>query len=346
MPGDPAQPPLPRRRGAALVCLLAVATLALGGCESIMVMTGARMRLDGIPLQAIAASMPGNGGIAPGGKATLSVVATATDGRVLATAGAGGGKVLLDSYHFDASVVKVNTDGVVTLPADPHLSEGLVPHVRITAKGQAAPVADLDIPVRYDVAFAGIYRGRGGSDGMNGFDGMSGSDGSSGSFDPDNPSAGGNGSDGTDGSDGGDGGAGGRGPDVHVAIALVAGDHPLLRVRASESGKNHDFIVDPDGGSLAITASGGPGGQGGRGGQGGAGGSGGSGGSGTGSPGMSGRDGRNGDDGPGGPAGTLTVAIDPAAAPYVDRFLFKNLDGDGRPGPAPVVMTAPVPSPW
>ena len=346
MPANTSQPNVPRRRRAALACLFAVATLALGGCESIMVMTGARMRLDGVPLQAIAASMPGNGGIAPGGKATLSVVATATDGRVLATAGAGGGKVLLDSYHFDASVVKVNADGVVTLPADPHLSEGQTPHVRITAMGQTAPVADLDIPVRYDVAFAGSYRGSDGSDGMSGFDGTDGMAGSMGSFDPDNPSSGGNGGNGGDGTDGSDGGAGGRGPDVHVAIALVAGAHPLLHVRASASGKDQDFIVDPDGGSLTITASGGYGGQGGRGGQGGSGGTGGSGGSGSGSPGTPGSDGRNGQDGPGGPAGTITVAIDPAAAPFLDRFQFKNVTGDNRPGAAPVVTTVPVASPW
>ncbi len=346
MPGNPAPSHLLRHRRAALVVLFAVATLALGGCESIMVMTGARMRLDGIPLQAIAASMPGNGGIAPGGKATLSVVATATDGRTLATVGTGDGKVLLDSYHFDASVVKVDADGVVTLPADPHLSEGRTPHVRITAIGQAAPVADLDIPVRYDVAFAGSYRGSDGFDGTDGFDGMAGSMGSMGSFDPDNPSAGGDGGNGTNGSDGGDGSAGGPGPDVHVAIALVAGAHPLLHVRASAAGKDQDFIVDPDGGSLTITASGGYGGRGGRGGQGGAGGSGGSGGSGSGNSGMSGSDGRNGQDGPGGPAGTITVAIDPAAAPYLDRFHFRNMTGDNRPGPAPVVTTMPVASPW
>ena len=346
MPGHPAQPHVPRRRGAALVCLLAFATLALGGCESIMVMTGARMRLDGVPLQAIAASMPGNGGIAPGGKATLSIVATTPDGRTLATVGTGDGKVLLDSYRFDARVVKVNADGVVTLPADPHLSESLTPHVRITAIGQATPVADLDIPVRYDVAFAGSYRGTDGFNGSDGFDGMAGSMSSMGSFDPNNPSAGGDGGDGgdgTNGTNGGDGDNGGSGPAVHVAIALVAGARQLLHVRANASGKDQDFIVDPDGGSLTITASGGYGGQGGRGG---AGGAGGSGGSGTGNPGRPGSDGRSGQDGFPGTAGTITVTIDPAAAPYLDRFRFKNVDGSGRPGPAPVITTAPVASPW
>ena len=340
MPRHLAPPSMPRRRRVAIVGLLAFATLALGGCESIMVMTGARMRLDGIPLQSIAASMPGNGGIAPGGKATLSVVATTTDGRTLATVGTGDGKVLLDAYRFDASVVEVDADGVVTLPADPHLSEGRTPHVRITAIGQTAPVADLDIPVRYDIAFSGTYRGPDGFSGSDGFDGTDGSMGGMGSFDPDSPSAGGDGGNGTDGTHGGDGGAGGRGPDVHVTIALVPGDHPLLHVRASESGKNHDFIVDPDGGSLTITGSGGDGGPGGRGGRGG------SGGSGTGLPGVPGNDGLDGQRGPGGPAGTVTVAIDPAASPYLDRFHFKNVTGDNWPGPAPVITTTPVASPW
>ena len=335
-----------RRRGAALVAVLAVATVALSGCESIRVMTGARMRLDGVPLQALAASMPGNGGIAPGGKSTLSVVATTTDGRTLASAGAAGGKVLLDSYRFEASVVKVNADGVVTLPADPHLSEGRTPHVRFTAAGRAAPVADLDIPVRYDVAFAGTYRGRDGLDGTDGLDGMPGAPGLMGSFDPNSPSAGGDGSDGGNGTDGSNGGDGGPGPAVHVIIVLAPGAHPLLRVRASVSGQDHDFIVDPAGGSLTLTASGGQGGRKGRGGKGGLGGSGGSGGSGSGASGRSGRDGFDGHDGSGGPAGTLTVTIDPAAAPWLADFHFKNVDGDGRAGPAPVVTTAPVALAW
>ena len=329
------------RPRAALVAVLAIAAVALSGCESILVMTGARMRLDGVPLQAIAASMPGNGGIAPGGKATLSVVATTTDGRTLASAGAAGGKVLLDSYHFDASVVKVSADGVVKLPANPHLSEGRTPHVRITAAGRAAPVAELDIPVRYDVAFARNYHGFDGTNGTDGIDGLPGTPGSMGSFDPDSPSAGGDGGDGGNGSDGGDGGDGGPGPDVHVAIALAAGAHPLLHVRVSASGKDRDFIIDPAGGSLTITVSAGQGGRKGSGGTGGGGGSGGAGGSGSGASGRDGRDGLDGHDGLDGAPGSITVAIDPAAAPWLGDFHFKNVDG-----PAPVITTAPVTLAW
>jgi hypothetical protein len=328
-----------------MVLVLGLCALALSGCESIMVMTGARMRLDGVPLQSIAASMPGNGGIAPGGKATLSVVTTTTDGRTLASVGTGDGKVLLDSYRFDASVVKVNADGVVTLPADPHLSEGRTPHVRITAAGQTTPVADLDIPVRYDVAFAGTCAGRDGADGRNGYDGADGSAGSMGSSDPANPSSGGNGGNGGPGEDGEDGGPGGAGPDVHVAIALAPGAHPLLHVRASQPGRDQDFIVDPDGGSLALTVRGGHGGQGGRAGSGGQGGAGGDG-QPPGTSGMPGLDGWAGHDGSAGAAGHVAIDVDPAAAPYLDRIRVTNQSGDGRPGPAPVVTVKPVPSPW
>jgi hypothetical protein len=309
------------------------------------VLTGQRMRLNDVPLQAITASMPGNGGIAPGGKAKLSVVATATDGRTLATVGTGDGKVLLDSYAFDDTLVSVNADGVVRLPADPHLSEGRTPHVRIHAIGQPTPEFDLDIPVRYDVPYAATYSGRTGADGFIGMAGMDGASGGTGSYDPDNPSPGGNGSDGSDGTDGNSGFDGGKGPAVHVTIALAPGGHPLLRVRASESGHDHDFIVDPTGGSLALTVRGGAGGAGGRGGAGGQGGSGG-GGLNPGSSGSSGRAGSDGSPGNGGPAGSVSVAVDPAAAPYLDRFHVSNVDGNGKPGPAPVITVGPVASPW
>ena len=328
-----------------MALVLALTALALSGCESIMVMTGARMRLDGVPLQAIAASMPGNGGLAPGAKASLSIVATTTDGRTLATAGTGDGKVLLDSYVYDASIVTVNAKGIVKLPADPRVSEGRTPHVRIHAVGQAAPVADLDIPVRYDVAFAATYAGADGMDGRNGSNGNDGADGSSGNADLTNPSAGGSGGDGGAGMNGEDGDPGAAGPDVQVAIALAPGAHPLLRVRASASGQDHFFLVDPDGGSLAIAVRGGHGGRGGSAGQGGRGGSGGDG-SPPGIPGIPGFDGFAGHDAPGGAAGHVAIAVDPAAAGYLDRVHVTNQDGDGRNGPEPVITVGPVASPW
>ena len=336
------------RRRAALAVLLASTAFALSGCESLMVMTGMRLRLDGVPLQSIEATLPGTGGLAPGGSARLDVVATTTDGRTLATVGTGDGKVLGDSYVYEASLATVDEDGVVRLPADPRLTEGRIPHVHLHAAGQATPVADIDIPIRYDVPYAATFAGSAGTNGFDGNPGLDGSAGSSGSSDPDNPSAGGDGEDGGDGGDGDNGGDGGPAPDVHVTIALAPGradTHPLLRVRVSAPGDDRFFIVDPDGGSLAVTVSGGAAG---RAGSGGRGGSGGSGGSGT-PPGTSGNPGRSGWDGrPGqaGAAGRVTIAVDPAASPYLDRIHVRNTDGDGLPGPPPTVVAAPVPAPW
>ena len=338
---DTGESPKIRRRAALAAVAVASTAMALSGCESLMVMTGARMRLDGVPLQALAASMPGNGGISPGAVARLSVVATTTDGRTLASAGSGDGKVLLDSYRYDGSVVMVDKDGVVSLPADPHLSEGRTPHVRITAIGQPTPVADLDIPVRYDVAYAATYTGSDGMSGADGVDGRAGSPGSMGSFDPNSPSTGSDGGNGSSGSDGLDGFGGGDGPAVDVTIVKAPGAHPLLHVRANESGRHHDYIVDPEGGSLAITVSAGHGGAGGHGGRGGSGGAGGSGGSGSGMAGSSGSDGRAGQAGFEGAAGSISVTVDPAAAPWLDSFHVVNVAG-----PAPVVTIVPVAAPW
>lgn len=332
-------------RRAGLAALLGLMAFALGGCETLMVATGMRMRLDGIPLQSITASLDGTTALAPGGKAPLSIIATTTDGRALATVGTGDGKVLADSYRFEASVAAVSAGGVVSLPDDPRLVEGRTPHVRITAAGTTAPVADLDIPVRYDVPFAATYAGADGMDGTSGFDGNAGSDGSMGSIDPNSPSAGGDGGNGTDGADGGDGQPGEPGPGVQVWVALEAGAHPLLRVRASEAGRDHFFLVDPRGGSLAIAVRGGAGGAGGGGGTGGRAGSGGSG-QPSGSSGRPGHDGWNGRPGPGGPAGHVTMTVDPAAAAWLERLHITSVDGDGRAGSAPAITIAPVASPW
>ena len=337
-----------QRRRVALVILLAGAAFALSGCESLMVMTGARIRLDGVPLQSISATLPGSGGLAPGGSARLAIVATTTDGRTLATVGTGDGKVLGDSYVYEGGVVTVDEDGVVRLPDDPRLSEGRTPHVHLHAANQATPVADIDIPIRYDVPYAATLAGVDGTHGFDGSPGLDGSPGNMGSFDPDNPSAGGNGGNGGDGGDGDNGGDGSPGPDIHVTIALAPGSaetHPLLRVRVSASGHDRFFIVDPDGGSLALAVSGGAAGRAGSGGRGGAGGSGGPG-MPPGMPGLSGRNGWDGHAGQAGNAGSVTMAVDPAAARYLDRFHIRNTNGDGLPGPPPTVMVAPVASPW
>ena len=241
--------------------------------------------------------------------------------------------------------MQVDRKGVVCLPADPRISDGRVPHVHISALGHPDAVTDLDIPVRYDVAFAAHFSGRAGSPGMDGINGSDGMAGSSGSIDLTNPSAGGNGSDGSDGGDGSNGGDGEPGQAVHVWVTLRPGPRPLLQVRAASSAHGELFLVDPAGGTLSIDANGGQGGRGGSGGRGGRGGSGG-----TGFPnGFAGHDGRNGFDGHpgnGGAAGTIVVTVDPQAQPFLNRIHLSNRSGAGAPGPAPQVQVETVPPQW
>ena len=62
--------------------------------------------------------------------------------------------------------------------------------------------------------------------------------------------------------------------------------------------------------------------------------------------GFAGLDGIDGFPGNGGPAGSVAIAVDAAAARYLDRVHVENLDGDGRPGPPPPVTIAAVAPPW
>ena len=315
------------------------------GCESIEVGLGFRTRLDKLPVTALSAALSPGPALGPGMSAKLVITATVND-KPLATVGAGQGTVLFDSFTYEARIASVTKDGVVSLPADPRLSDGLMPHLRIVPIGHPGIAAELDVPVRYDLRFVADFSGRPGSHGSSGFDGLSGSDGSSGSVDASgNMGPGGNGTDGGNGSDGSDGGPGQRGPDVQVWVTLRNGAQPLLQVRATGSGREQLFLVDPAGGALEVDANGGPGGSGGSGGRGGRGGSGGSGFP----PGISGQSGRDGFDGhPGAPgaAGTITAYIDPAAEPYANRLHWSNHDGAGRPGASPQITLQPVPAIW
>ncbi len=337
----------PLNRGARAMCMLALigGLLELGGCGSIEVALGLRMRLDKIPVTSVSASLSPDPGLAPGQSGRLILIASTADGKEYVSAGAGHGKVLLDSYTLTATIAQVSKRGKVTLSADPRVSEGLIPHVHAIVNGHSDVVADLDIPVRYDIAFAGHFSGHAGLDGLNGLDGQMGSSGSDGSTDPNNPSAGGNGGNGGDGEDGKDGGSGQPGQSVHVWITLRAGSQPLLQVRAASKSLQQLFLIDPKGGSLLIDANGGAGGSGGRGGTGGQGGSGG-----VGSPpgfsGSRGQDGRNGWDGTPGAAGKIQVSIDPAAQPYLDHFTFVNKSGGGVAGVPAAITVEPVSALW
>jgi hypothetical protein len=318
------------------LAVYALAVVTLSGCGSVGVLLGLRTRLDKIPITAMSATLSPDPVLAPGKAGRLVVTATTADGTRYVTVGPGHGKVLFDSFTFDANIVVVKKNGKVTLPADPRLSDGQMPHIKVTAIGHPDVVAELDVPVRYDIAFKGHFSGKAGFPGTSGFDGIAGSSGSNGSIDLNNPSPGGNGSDGTNGGDGGNGGDGEPGQDVHVWITLRAGSPQLLQIRAASSIHEQFFLVDPHGGSLAIDANGGPGGKGGSGGRGGAGGSGGFG-TPNGFSGNAGRDGFDGHPGLDGKPGAIDVSVDPQAQPYLNVLKFS---------PPAKVQVESVPSLW
>ncbi len=340
-------------RRAGLAALGLSAALLLAGCTAIKVKLGMRTHLDKLPVTTIEASLPMGSAIAPGATSPLVVTFTDSTGKTWVTEGKGKGKILWSDLTVTPSVVTVNKKGVLRLAADPRKSDGKTAHVEVTVPSHPDLKAELDIPVRYDVAFVANFNGANGSDGMNGMDGtdgLSGSSGLPGSCDPNSSTAGGDGGNGTNGSDGGNGSAGddgSNGPAVQVMIALQAGAHPLLQAVVSSQGrKDRHFLVDPQGGSLNITSNGGAGGSGGRGGKGGRGGAGGSGGFGcpSGSSGMSGSDGHDGmagSDGSAGRAGTIAITYDPAVQPYLAAIKTSN-----RGGPAPVYQEAAVAPLW
>jgi hypothetical protein len=327
------------------VGLFFVALATLAGCSSIEVGLGLRMRLDKVPVTAVSASLSPDPGLSPGKPKRLIITATTSDTKQLVTVGPGHGKVLFDSFTFVATTVTVSKKGVVSLPADPRLSEGATPHILISVVGHPDVTTDLSIPIRYDVAFVANFAGKPGFKGLDGADGLAGSSGTDGSSDLTNPSAGGRGSDGSNGEDGRDGDFGEPGEAVHVWMMLKNGDHPLLQVRAASKTHTQLFLIDPNGGSLTVNASGGAGGAGGSGGRGGQGGSGGNGFP----PGFSGQNGRDGSDGhPGadGAGGTILVSVDAQAQPYLNKLQLINKTGGGVPGPKPEIRVEPVAPIW
>ncbi|HEX3397212.1 MAG TPA: hypothetical protein VHS76_10965 [Steroidobacteraceae bacterium] len=291
--------------------------------------------------------------LAPGHSARLVIVATTEDGRRFVTVGAGHGNVLFDSFTYAPGVVQMNKPGIVSMPADPRVSEGQTAHLRVTPIGHPDVVADLEIPVRYDIAYQANFSGSDGFPGIDGFpgtDGMSGSDGALPVVDPSTgtagtPGPGGNGSDGGNGTDGGNGGDGSPGGAAHIWMRLTSDKNPLLQIKAVGNGHEFLYLVDPNGGSLKVLANGGRGGRGGSGGRAGRGGTGG-----VGFPsGQNGLDGRSGFDGrPGndGAAGTITVSADPNAQMYLANLHLSNSRGDGRPGPAPTILIESVQALW
>lgn len=322
-----------------------LALLLLAGCGSIGVALGTRVRLAQLPVTTVSASLYPQPALSPGKCGQLIIVAAAADGRKWTTVGPGHGTVLFDSFLFNATVAQVSSSGVVSMPSDPRLSEGKEALVHIIVVGHPEVATDLNVPLRYDTAFAADFSGKPGLDGIDGIDGLPGLDGASGSIDPSSPSEGGHGSDGSNGSDGTNGSDGQPGESVHLWIALEPGSRGFLQVRAASATREQLFLIDPNGGSLSVNTSGGPGGRAGRGGKGGRGGSGG-GGFPRGAAGNYGMDGHEGIPGSDGVPGKILVSIDPAARQYLDRFHLSNRYGSGTTGATPIVRTEPVPPIW
>jgi hypothetical protein len=294
-----------------------------------------------LPVTSMEVTQYKNPGVGPGEKKSLIVTFTQPDGTVLVTAGKGKGKVLWKDLNVTATVVSVNKSGVLTLPRDPRVSDGKTGHVVVTVPSHPGLTGELDIPLRYNYAFASSYAGSDGSKGMDGTAGLDGSSGSMGSMDPNNPSPGGDGGNGTNGSDGSNGGDGSDGPAVQVQVALRSGAHPLLQVGVISAGhKERYYLVDPQGGSLTVASAGGSGGKGGSGGRGGAAGSGGIG-TPNGMSGMAGSNGSDGRDGSDGSGGSITVTFDPTVQPYLAAIRTSNPGG-----PKPVFKQAPVAALW
>ncbi len=323
------------------------------GCTAVRVKLGMRVHLDKLPVTAMEASLPMGPAIVPGETSPLVVTFTDSSGKVWVTEGKGKGKIPWSDLTVTPSVVTVNKKGVLRLAHDPRKSDGKSGQAEISVPSHPDLHASLTIPVRYDYPFAASFSGdtgMSGTDGTNGTDGTSGTSGSIGSCLPDNNVAGGdggNGSDGTNGGNGGDGGAGGDAPAVKVTITLRAGVDPLLQAVVSAPGrKDRHFLVDPQGGSLSITAYGGAGGSGGKGGRGGKGGAGGSGGFGcpngsSGRSGSDGNDGMSGSDGRRGSDGAITIVYDPAVKPFLAAIKTPN-----KSAPTPVYEESPVAPLW
>jgi hypothetical protein len=330
----------------------------LVGCSAVAEFLGLRIRLDKIPVTAVSASLVDKRGapvvaLGPGQSGRLVLIATAQDGKQYPSVGAGHGKVAVNNYSIAATIVTVSKRGSVSLSPDPRVSEGKVAHLHIVPVAHSEVATDLDIPVRYDIAFSGDFSGADGTNGMDGtdgIDGVAGTDGTPATTDPVTgvitpQGPGGNGADGSNGGDGSNGSDGSPGQSVHIWVRMESGSKSLLQVKVIGGARQSLYLVDPNGGSLKITADGG---RGGRGGQGGRGGHGGSGGIGfpSGFPGLDGHPGSDGRPGFGGAAGTISISVDPAAQPFLKCITWSNHSGDGLPGPSPTITVEPVAPLW
>jgi hypothetical protein len=122
--------------------LVATFSFCLTGCAALQVhVFHTKVYLNKVPATSMAVSLPKGPGMAPGDKLPLVATFTTADGKVFVSEGAGHGKILWQDLNVSATVASVNNKGVLSLPSDPRVSEGKLPHVIITAR--AIPTSKL-----------------------------------------------------------------------------------------------------------------------------------------------------------------------------------------------------------
>jgi hypothetical protein len=252
---------------------------------------GMRMNVAKLPVNQMEVHLNKAQGVGPGQKASLVVTFAGPNGHTWATEGAGRGAIMWEALTITSTVVAYNNDGTVSLPLDPRLSDGKTGHVVVTLAFNPALRAEADIPTRYDQAWYADFNGGSGSSGSH-VPGLR------------------------------DGLSGGNAPDVTIRLVMhpVAnpGDRRLIEAEVEpEYGQETFYLIDPDGGSLSVSANGGPGGAGVS-----------SDSAGVDREGIAvtGR-GLSGSDGPRGRGGKITVIFDPAVGAYLSVLQLSNLGG-------------------
>ena len=264
--------------------------------------------------------------VCPGAEIPLIVTAQIPDDKTMVSEGAGKGDVSLRSFQFFTTAGEVSRDGILRLNMSPDKVIGGSVRVNVEIIGHPDVVVENTLPVEFSCAYVSDFRGE---DGHTGETGKPGSDGGKGRDAEGAP--GGHGQSGAAASPGGHGSHGGNAPDVERDVSVIKQPQrgtSLLNVigKNSKGGYGH-WIIDPNGGSLAVSATGGAGGDGGKGGVGGKGGDGGEG-TPPGNSGDGGGGGNGGNGGNGGDGGSITVRYTPDATPYLELLHFETRGGD------------------
>jgi len=311
--------------------LLLLSVALLSGCF--------RVALKEQPVTSIDVRFDKNA-MCPGETGQLSIWAKLKTGEVLGSENLSEGKVRWDSYRVTLNGQRVE-EGRVVVPADP-MAVKIPSRLDIAVDGHPELNTAFTVPIHFKCRFTAEFRGQDGRDGASGQDGENGRRGQDGrSYTVPGKSGfqkdpGGNGSDGRDGRDGQDGEPGRDAEDLEVRVTMAAPSPDLrllqVKVTGQQSRREAVYLVDPNGGSLVVSATGGSGGDGGRGGHGGRGGD-----AGDGEPdgnsgnGGNGGNGANGADG--GRGGRITVLVSPAAQAHLPVLQFLNAGGrGGNPG--------------